>query len=234
LLFLGVVLAFMLLLVLFNWVVMPLVVGRGRETVVPQVVGMDRFAAEETLLKRGLSLGQVRSVPNAAVPVDRVVSQMPEPGRTVKLGRKVQLDVSRGGSRLRVPTVRGLTVAKATTLLAQAGLSVAAVESVRVPNLPLGQVVGTRPPAGEELLQGEPVIIQVCSRTGRFPMPALVGLTLTAARSVIAAQGLIMGQVRDAPSDEPAGNVLVQYPEEGMTVRDGDTVSVIVATREGR
>jgi len=27
-----------------------------------------------------------------------------------------------------------------------------------------------------------------------------------------------------APSDEPAGNVLIQYPEEGMTVRDLDTV----------
>ena len=40
------VLAIALLIVVLNWVVMPLVVGRGREATVPGVVGLDRPAVQ--------------------------------------------------------------------------------------------------------------------------------------------------------------------------------------------
>jgi eukaryotic-like serine/threonine-protein kinase len=228
------VLILALLAVVLNWLVMPLVVGRGKEAVVPNVVGMDRFAAEESIIKVGLVLGEVRSVSNATVPPDRVVTQHPEPGQRVKLGRKVHIDVSRGGSKLKVPHAEGLTLARATALLSEAGLSIAGVESLRSPNLPAGQVVSTRPPAGVSVDEGERILIQIASRVGNFPMPSLVGMSLAAAKGIIATQGLVLGEVKQAPSDEPAGNVLVQYPEEGMTVRDLDTISVIVSTPAGR
>jgi serine/threonine-protein kinase len=228
------VLAFALLIVVLNWIVMPLVVGRGRETTVPNVVGLDRFAAEESLLKAGLRLGEVRSAPNATVPQDRVVTQHPEPGQRVKLGRQVHLDVSRGGSRLKVPHVEGLTLARATALLSESGLSIAGVESLRTPSLPPGQVVATRPPAGIEVSQKERIFIQIAARVGNFPMPNLVGMSLETAQGIVASQGLTLGEVKYAPSDEPAGNVLIQYPEEGMTVRDLDTVSLIVAAPTGK
>jgi serine/threonine-protein kinase len=228
------ILAFALLIVILNWIVMPLVVGRGRETTVPNVVGLDRFAAEESLLKAGLRLGEVRSASNATVPQDRVVTQHPEPGQRVKLGRQVYLDVSRGGSRLKVPHVEGLTLARATALLAESGLPIAGVESLRTPNLPPGQVVATRPPAGIEVSQGERIFIQIAARVGNFPMPNLVGMSLETAQGIVASQGLTLGEVKRAPSDEPAGNVLIQYPEEGMTVRDLVTVSLIVAAPTGK
>lgn len=229
-----VVLVLALLIAVFNWVVMPAVVGRGHETTVPNVVGMDRFAAEESIIKAGLLLGEVRSVSNATVPPDRIVAQHPEPGQRVKLGRQVHIDVSSGGARLKVPHVEGLNLARATALLSESGLSVAGVESLRAPTLPSGQVVLTRPPAGVEVDEGERIFIQVASRVGDFPMPNLVGMNLEIAKGLIAAQGLVLGEIKQAPSDEPAGNVLVQYPEEGMTVRDLDSVSVIVATPAGR
>ncbi len=229
-----VVLALALLVVVLNWFVMPLVVGRGREATVPNIVGMDRFAAEESIIKAGLVLGEVRSVANATVPPDRIVAQHPEPGQRVKLGRKVHIDVSRGGSKLKVPHAEGLTLARATALLSEAGLSIAGVESLRTPTLPPGQVISTRPPAGIEVDEGERITIQIASRVGNFPMPSLIGMNVEAAKSIIAAQGLTLGEVKQAPSDEPPGNVLVQYPEEGMTVRDQDSVSVIVAIPVGR
>jgi len=228
------VLAFAMLVAILNWVVMPLVVGRGREATVPSVVGLDRFAAEESVLKAGLLLGDVRSVSNATVPPDRVVAQHPEPGQHVKLGRQVHLDVSRGGSRLKIPHVEGLALPRATALLSESGLSIAGVESLRTLSLPPGQVVATRPPAGVEVDEGERIFIQIASRTGNFPMPNLVGMSIEMARGIIASQGLTLGEVKHAPSDEPAGSVLVQYPEEGMTVRDSDVVSLIAATAPGQ
>ena len=229
-----IVLVLALLTVVLNWLVMPLVVGRGREAVVPNVIGMDRFAAEESIIKVGLVLGEVRSVSNATVPPDRIVAQHPEPGQRVKLGRQVHIDVSTGGSRLKVPHVEGLTLARATALLSESGLSIGQIESLRSPTLPPGQVVSTRPPAGVEVDEGERISIQVASRVGNFPMPNVIGMNLETAHGIIVSQGLVLGEVKQAPSDEPAGNVLVQYPEEGMTVRDLDTISVIVATPAGR
>jgi len=226
--------ALVLLVVILNWVVMPLVVGRGREATVPNVVGMDRFAAEESLLKAGLRLGEVRSMSSATVPPDHVVTQHPDPGQRVKLGRQVHLDVSRGGSRLKVPHVEGLNLARATALLSESGLSVAGVESLRTPSLPPGQIVATRPPAGVEVDEGERIFVQIAARVGNFPMPNLVGMSLETAQGIVASQGLTLGEVKRAPSDEPTGNVLIQYPEEGMTVRDLDTVSLIVAAPNGK
>ncbi|HTW91583.1 MAG TPA: PASTA domain-containing protein [bacterium] len=217
-----------------NWFLMPLFVRRGRETTVPSVIGMDRFAATESLLKAGLVIGEVRSVSNATVPPDRIVAQHPEPGQRVKTGRQVQLDISHGGARMKVPHVEGLTLARASALLTESGLVLAGVESLRSPTLPQGQVVSTRPAAGEDVEEGDRVSVQVASRTGSFPMPTLVGMSLASAQGVITSQGLSLGEVKRAPSDEPAGNVLVQYPEEGMTVRDLDTVNLIVAAPAGR
>jgi serine/threonine-protein kinase len=228
------VLALALLIAILNWIVMPLVVGRGRETTVPNVVGLDRFAAEESLLKAGLRLGEVRSSPSATVAADRVVTQHPEPGQRVKLGRQVHLDVSRGGSRLKIPHVEGLTLARAIALLSESGLSVIGVESLRTLTLPPGQVVATRPPAGIEVNQDERIFIQIAARVGNFPMPNLVGMSLETAQGIVASQGLTLGEVKYAPSDEPVGNVLIQYPEEGMTVRDLDIVSLIVAAPIGK
>lgn len=229
-----VVLALALLVVLLNWVVMPLVVGRGRVATVPGVIGIDRFAAEESIIKAGLTLGDVRSVSNATVPPDRVVRQHPDPGQRVKLGRRVHIDISKGGAKLKVPHVEGLTLARAIALLTESGLSIAGVESLRALALPPGQVLSTRPPAGFEVEEGEGMTIQVASRVGPFPMPHLVGLNLETAHGIIISQGLLLGEVRQAPSDEPVGSVLVQYPEEGMTVRDFDSVSLIVAVPVGR
>lgn len=228
------VLALALVVVVLNWVVMPLVVGRGRETTVPGVVGLDRFAAEESIFKARLMLGEVRSVSNATVPPDRVVAQHPEPGQRVKLGRQVHIDVSKGGAKLKVPHVEGLSIARAIALLTESGLSIAGVESLRAPALPPGQVLSTRPPAGIEVDEGEPISLQVASRVGPFPMPNLVGMNVEIAHGIIVSQGLLLGEVKQAPSDEPLGSVLVQYPEEGMTVRDFDSVSLIVAMPAGR
>lgn len=223
-----------LLVALFNWVVMPLVVKRGREATVPDVIGLDRFAAEESLVNAGLVLGEVRSVSNATVPPDNVVAQHPAPGQSVKLGRRVNLDVSRGGARVKVPHLEGLTLSRATSLLTESGLAVAGVDSLRAPNLPPGQVISTHPPAGMEMEEGERVFVQVASRVGVFPMPGLIGLNIETATAIASSQGLTLGEVKHAPSDEPPGSVLVQYPEEGMTVRDLDTVSLIIAIPTGR
>lgn len=230
--FLGLLVAAAILCLLaglLNFVVMPFITHKGQETVVPDVTGMNRFDAERALARAGLKVGNVKLVPSSAVLPDNVVAQYPRPGRKVKLGRRVDLDISTGAGKLVVPNVAGLPLARAMTVLADAGLVVTGVESLRTPGTQAGRVVAVRPASGTEVPQGSSVIVCVAARVGTFPMPNLVGMGLETAQGILASQGLVPGAVKTAASDEPVNTVLFQYPEEGMPVMEGDTVNLIVA-----
>lgn len=216
-------------LALLNWVVMPLVTGHGEETPVPDLVGLARVEALERITAAGLKPGETRVVSDDSAPPDHVVAQRPQPGRMVKPGRLVDIDVSRGAGHVLVPDVERVTLDEAIGRLEAAGLLVLEIESLRTPNLPPGQVIAVRPPSGTEVVIGSPVTVAVSAPVGSFPMPNLLGVNYETASGIIASQGLVVGTVKEAPSDEPAGIVMVQYPEEGMSVRDGDSVHLIVS-----
>lgn len=217
------------LLALANWVVMPIIARHGTEMPVPGMVGMARSQAESTITDAGLQVGTIRTVSDTAYPPEHVVFQYPPAGRKVKPGRLVHLDVSRGANRVSIPDVVGMSFTLARALLEEAGLMVAEVESLRTPNLPVDQVIAVRPASGTDVARGTPLTLAVSAAVGRFPMPNVLGMNLETASGIIASQGLVVGRVKQAPSDEPSGLVLVQYPEEGMPVADRDSVHLIVA-----
>jgi beta-lactam-binding protein with PASTA domain len=217
------------LLALANWVIMPMIARHGTEMPVPNTVGMARSQAESTITDAGLQVGTIRTVSDTAYPPEHVVFQYPPAGRKVKPGRLVHLDVSRGANRVSVPDVVGMSFTLARALLEEAGLMVAEVESLRTPNLPVDQVIAVRPASGTDVARGTPLTLAVSAAVGRFPMPNVLGMNLETASGIIASQGLVVGRVKQAPSDEPSGLVLVQYPEEGMPVADRDSVHLIVA-----
>ncbi len=232
--FLGIiaVLAVIALFFIVLNLLMPVIVHKGKEVVVPNLVGMPRENAEKTLRKLGLKPGAVRSVLNPEIPPERVVAHYPTAGRRVKIGREIDLDISAGAGRVRIPDLTGLPLSNAIVALEKSGFVIARIESIRTPLVPAGRIVALSPPPGTNVRQGTEVIISVSTKTGTFPMPNLVGLNIETARGIIAAQGLHLGQLKPAKSTEPLGTVIFQYPEEGMTVAPGDTVNLIVATAD--
>lgn len=222
----GILLA---LAALLNWVLIPLILRHGRELTVPVLTGLKKDDAVRILQRTGLALGEVRNVSDTTYAADEVVSQYPHAGRRVKRGRAVHLDVSRGPDLVTVPDVTGTSLATALAELTRLGLKVAEVESLRTPNFPPDQVIALKPAAGAEVKKGTAVVVAVSAPMGRFPMPNLVGIGLETAAGILASQGLLLGQVKEAQSEEPSGLVLVQYPEEGMPVQNGDSVHLIIA-----
>lgn len=226
----GIPAVILLLLAGLNWVVMPLFTRMGRELVLPDLTGLAREEAEKLLDQMGLRLGEVRVVGDTLQPPDYVVTQSPPAGRRVKPGRIVHLDISRGSDRVLVPELVGSRLELALDEIAAAGLRVAEVESLRTPDIAPGLVMAVRPPAGTELDRNATLILAVSAAAGRFPMPNLTGTNVETAAGIVANQRLILGPLREAPSDEPVGMVMLQYPEEGTPVMEGDTVTLIVAS----
>ena len=213
-----------------NWIVMPIVTRQASAFPVPDLSGLTRERAAEALNALGLLLGDVNTVSDSSVPPGHVVSQIPQPGRLVKPGRRIGLDVSRGADQTIVPDLAGRPLSDIEAALSHARLKLAEVESLRTADFPAGRIIAVRPPPGSEVPVGSAIVVAESMPVGRFPMPNLLGMDLQTATGIIASQGLVLGAAREAPSEEPAGIVLIQYPEEGMSVADGDTVHLIVAT----
>lgn len=231
-LFLGLLITIVILVLyacLGNYILLPLLTQRLGEVTVPEVTGIPQEEAEKVLRRTGLNPGQIRQVHHPSTPAGQVVAQYPRAGRRTKRGRPVDLEVSTGSPRVRVPGVEGLPTASALFALEQSGLVVARIESLRTPRLPPGQVISVRPAVGSEVAPGTEVIVSISTRLGVFPMPGLVGIDAETAQGIIASRGLILGETQTAVSTEPLGRVLVQYPEEGMPVVEGDTVTLIVS-----
>ncbi len=100
-----------------------LFVSTGPEQVaVPDVTGLSRESAEDSLRAEGLKV-VVREEPSDK-PAGEVISQDPGAGTEVDAGSRVTITVSTGPEQVSVPDVTGLPVADARRALKQAGLKV--------------------------------------------------------------------------------------------------------------
>jgi beta-lactam-binding protein with PASTA domain len=77
---------------------------RSSETKVPDIVGKDRTSAENTISSAGLNF-RVRAMrPGGDAKPDTVLIQVPEPGKIVKVGQTVAVDISRPVKEGETPT----------------------------------------------------------------------------------------------------------------------------------
>jgi hypothetical protein len=68
---------------------------RSPEVSVPEVVGKDRFEAEQVLTDAGLKFRVRATRPSNQLKADTVLFQVPRPGEVVKAGQTVAMDISR-------------------------------------------------------------------------------------------------------------------------------------------
>ena len=76
---------------------------RSPEVKVPDVLGRDRFVAENDLKEAGLNLRVRATRPSNQVKADTVLFQLPRAGEVVKAGQTVAVDVSRTAKEGEVP-----------------------------------------------------------------------------------------------------------------------------------
>ena len=81
---------------------------RSSETRVPDIVGKDRTAAENTISDAGLNFRVRATRPTSEAKPDTVLIQLPHAGEVVKVGQTVAVDISR-------PTKEGEVVTPANT-----------------------------------------------------------------------------------------------------------------------
>ena len=87
------------------------------------------------------------------------------------------------------------------------------------------------PASGESLEEGQAVNVTVSSGKEQATVPQLIGLTsVEDVQIALEDVGLQLGPVSEVESDQPAGYVVSQSPNEGDQLNVGSTVSIKIAS----
>lgn len=131
------------------------------EVTVPELAGMPLEKALEELDSRKLKGKFAGTVFDMKYPEGSVVTQRPEGGRRVKMGRVVRLVTSSGKRRVNVPNLLGRPLLQAQAVLAAKGLQLGKTEQDFVSELDPGIILVQTPLPGEEVAAGSYVNITI-------------------------------------------------------------------------
>lgn len=211
---------------------------RSGVTPVPELAGLTEVEAEASLRDAGLDVrideGAERY--DDTIEAGLVLSQSPGDGTLVKRGSTVNVVLSRGPQRVRVPDVTGQALQAAQVTLAAAGLSVGPTASVYSEGVAPGLVVDQAPPPGAEVARNDDVTLFLCreARTATFLMPDLAYREYDGVRRFFERRGFRLGSVKFEPyAGIRTGVVLRQYPLPGHPLRRRDVISLVVSGEVG-
>ncbi|HZO94614.1 MAG TPA: Stk1 family PASTA domain-containing Ser/Thr kinase [Candidatus Baltobacteraceae bacterium] len=211
--------------------VIALTVSKGVQPVnVPSIVSLKVPEARRRLAALGLTLTVGQQTESDAVPQDEIASQDPAAGTTVAPKTAVSVIVSTGPQAVPVPNVVGSDPDTAQQTLRSAGFTSSVTYNVDASNA-TQKVSAQRPDSGASAKKGSTVTIFV-SVPGT--VPDVTGMTLDAARKVLAAAGYQIGSTAYT-SDETNpggqiedGQVVRTEPEAGQPLTPGESVNITV------
>jgi eukaryotic-like serine/threonine-protein kinase len=192
---------------------------------VPDVEGIREALAVQEIRDAGLE-ANVRRQPNADVPRGIVASQDPEPPQRADRGTFVTIIVSSGKPKVTVPDVVGDDRDDAVVELRDAGLTPNVVE-VNSPEDP-GTVLATAPKAGDVVVEGTSVRVNVSKGPRPIEVPNVIGQAFESAESTLLGAGFAVDRADVEDSADP-GIVVGQDPPAGSEQGRGSTVTLQVS-----
>jgi eukaryotic-like serine/threonine-protein kinase len=195
------------------------------QTEVPDVVGQTRDEAVAALARADLDAKIVEVYSDKDT--GTVTAQNPKGGEKVKVGTRVQINVSRGVRPLTVPSVVGQPYEQAESALEGAGFKV--VRQNVDSDQPAGTVVDQNPGSGASAPAGTTVTLSVSKGPVEEQVPDVSSQAEGDAISTLEASGFQVDVQREA-TDDPAldGFVLSQDPAGGTKAPKGATVTIVV------
>ncbi len=228
----AVIASFIIGFLVVNYIVMPMVVGKGEDIPVPTLIGLDIKDAQKVVKSNGLVFDVAGYQYDTLYQKDRVIFQDPKPDIMIKKGRKVSVIISMGAKSYTMPYIEGLPVDEGLKVLQKMnitnGINKIYTSSDSVPK---DYIVSTIPKSDETVPPGSMITIFISkgSESDTLQMPNLIGLNIKIAVDTLRSLNLILGGVdSDTVVDSVMSKVILQYPEEGTNLAPGDSVSVVV------
>ncbi|HEX5132741.1 MAG TPA: PASTA domain-containing protein [Candidatus Krumholzibacteria bacterium] len=220
-------------ILVFNFVVMPMLVHQSGAVIVPDLRNTSEAQATQALARLGLKLRVDRSEYHAQVPGGFVIAQNPRANDNLKPGRTVSVVTSLGPQMHRVPDVKGMSLRQGRSALEQAGLSLGRVARVTREGIDREMIVATSPPVGDEVTGGDLVeVVLATAGPGRaYMMPDLSGEDLLFVRDKLERLGYRVASVRYEAREGVFPNTIIdQRPRPGARIREGESVELVASS----
>ncbi|HZQ16630.1 MAG TPA: Stk1 family PASTA domain-containing Ser/Thr kinase [Gaiellaceae bacterium] len=181
--------------------------------------------ARQRLTRAGFTV-RIVYASSDTVPKGQVVDQVPSGGSRVGKGTLVTLTISTGKPKVKVPDVVGIDQTSAITQLANARLQ-PKVRSV-YSNVQAGNVTAEQPHAGDTVVTGTVVHINVSRGPKPIQLPDVTGQPFANAQSALKGLGFKVART-DVASDQPKGQVVAEDPQPGSPEPAGTTITLSVS-----
>lgn len=134
-----------------------------------------------------------------------------------------------GGASVEVPSVTGLPLAKASNLLAEAGLELGEQTHVVNDRYPPYTVLLQRPESNRVVRQGRKIDLTVSAAQQYESAPRLMGQSLEAALADLDRTRFVSGSIARMPSEAARDTVLAQDPLPGTEIAPGEEIHLLVS-----
>lgn len=166
-----------------------------------------------------------------------IISQSPEAGSRVTKGSTVTLIVAASEKDISVTNVYGLSLELAQETLKQDGLTIFKTMKVSSESVEEGKVVYTDPKAGTIVSSDQEITIFISdgpstTTVETIKVPDVTGLTQSGAKAFLEKYGFKSVTFTTQDSVLKKGIVISQSPGAGTSVKETDTIKVIISTGE--
>lgn len=188
--------------------------NRPKEVLVPQLVGLKPSQAMEVLDGRKLRLQIIERRPDTKIPAGQVCSQHPLPDSKVLTHSAVNVVLSSGLPKIKVPHCHGVTLQRYTTQLTRAQLKLGTVGYASSKDQKPGEVIACVPKPGTVVRPGATVSLTVAKKPDPAKeVPKLKGMSCRRAKEAIVKAGFTVGKVKWRTFDAPPYLVMRQSPD---------------------
>jgi serine/threonine-protein kinase len=195
----------------------------------PKLVGKTRAEALASLQKVGLSMTVTEEQFSEKREAGTVISSDPGAGGRVEANGTVSVILSKGPERFRVPDVKGMSQAGATSALESVSLKAGQIVQDYSRKVPEGLVVRSDPAVGTPLKRDTPVSLTLSLGPEPVVVPDVRGMTLDQAQATLIGGGLKPRVVEQFDETVPFGQVIGTEPAGGTTAFRGDKVRMLVS-----
>ena len=215
-----------LLIVVTSWY---RISGPGNKIVVPSLAGMSQTQAAKTVAELGLKVEVTQEVFSEDVPKGKVITSDPAGGGRVEIAGTVNLIISKGQDRIKVPDLVGLTLESATAVLKSSDLKIGRVSEKYSESFEAGLLIDGNPSSGSPVRKDSSVDLIISKGLEQVELTNFQGKTSDQAQSELTAAGLIASSKYEYSDTIPIGTVISQTPSDVSTVGKGEKITLVIS-----
>ncbi len=214
-----------------TYIAVMLVASDSREVVLPDLKGKNIIYVLNSLTALNLNPKLHGSEYSKTYPRYHVISQDPEPGTIIKMGRDVILYISKGRKKIKVPDLRYMTINDAEISMGKNEFQKGSVSRAYSSDLSKDMIIAQYPPPYTLQDHGSKIDLLVSKgiKLPKYAMPDLYSIDLKKAKNLINERKLDISTMESDYKMTLPGNVIIgQSPAPGAIVTKETKISLIV------